>query len=87
MKKLFALVAACAILSACAPDPIPESTTYVGDNIHLEKMFVHEGCTMYRFKGSANGGSYHYWADCRGQVDSQVPSGKTTRPDDIQTVH
>lgn len=51
------------VLVACAKDPQSSTTT---GNFEIDKLFVYEGCTMYRF---GDAGNYHYFAKCGNSVD------------------
>jgi hypothetical protein len=71
----------------CVAQPIAVSATN-NEEVPVDTLFVHEGCTMYRFK---DGGVFHYYARCDGarpavQTMSIVSCGKScVRPDDIAT--
>lgn len=67
MKIIIALVAFAFALSGCARDPVETSRT---DNpgIVVEKLFEHEGCTMYRFQDAGN---YVYYSDCTGSTQAR----------------
>ena len=67
MKATIALAAAAIALVGCARDPVETSRT---DNpgIVVEKLFEHEGCTMYRFQDAGN---YVYYSDCTGSTQAR----------------
>jgi len=80
--RILAFAAAALALSGCARDAVETSRT---DNpgLLVEKLFEHEGCTMYRFQDA---GSYVYYSNCQGST--QFPHGEhdknqvsTTRSD------
>lgn len=66
MKKIIAFAAFALALSGCARDPIETSRT---DNpqINVEKLFEHEGCSVYRF---LDGGHFVYYSNCKGTTQA-----------------
>ena len=82
---LFAL-----IVTACSPTPPIAVSATNNEDINVETLFVHDGCTMYRFRDYF---SYHYYARCQAgsapptaQTMSVIRCGKNcVRPDDIAT--
>jgi hypothetical protein len=54
--RLFAL---CALLLACAEDPVSTSSTNNPD-VPVALLFTHDGCKVYRFMDNG----YHYFARC-----------------------
>jgi starvation-inducible outer membrane lipoprotein len=70
MKALIAIAAAALLLSGCARDPVETSRT---DNpqINVEKLFEHDGCSVYRFM---DGGNFVYYTNCQGST--QTSRGK-----------
>lgn len=51
-------------LTACKKDA--EQTVQVGNDIRVEKLFTHEGCTVYRFFDNR----YVYYTNCQGSTQS-----------------
>ena len=79
MRKL--LIVLCLGLFGCANEPI--SRTYTNNNeIHVELLFEHDGCKVYRFYD----GGYKYYTDCRGSVQWTEQHGKTSSNEENQTV-
>lgn len=66
MKALIAIAASALFLSGCARDPVETSRT---DNpqINVEKLFEHDGCSVYRFM---DGASPVYYTNCQGSTQS-----------------
>jgi hypothetical protein len=66
MKALIAIAASALFLSGCARDPIETSRT---DNpqINVEKLFEHDGCSVYRF---LDGGHFVYYSNCQGSTQA-----------------
>ncbi|QEG09464.1 hypothetical protein CPT_MyoSmar_015 [Serratia phage MyoSmar] len=62
------------ILTGCYKQA--EETMKAGNDIVVEKLFEHNGCTMYRFKDA----EMVYWSDCRGGTQYEVTrsNGKVT---------
>lgn len=75
MKKIIAFAAVALALSGCARDPVETSRT---DNpqINVEKLFEHEGCSVYRFMDN---GSYVYYSNCQGSTQSRVGKNGANR--------
>ena len=70
MKKLFIFMTA-VLLSACTKPP--ETSTAVGLEFVVDKLFTHEGCTVYRF---VDGGYPRYFTNCSGSVSWSEFCGK-----------
>jgi|SRR6185437_12839664 len=53
-------------------------------NMKVDFLFEHEGCRVYRFSDNGND---HYYAKCANGsfTSSEIPQGKTTRPEEIPT--
>lgn len=49
----------------------PEVSTHQG-NFNVEKLFTHEGCTVYRFYDDRT----VYYTNCQGQANTQYSCGK-----------
>ena len=67
MKRLSILLALLGLLAAC--DKPAESSVSAGVGFVVDRLFVHDGCTVYRF---SDGGSKRYFARCDGAVSSDV---------------
>ena len=75
---LVAVVLTC--LAGCAGEA--EESTSAGREFKVDKLFTHEGCTVYRFWDASN---YRYFTNCRGTVSWQESCGKgCTRPQQVQ---
>ena len=70
MKYLAVLIAALA-LTACAKKA--ETSTQAGRDFVVEKLFTHEGCTVYRF---LDGYNYRYFTNCSGSTTWNESRGK-----------
>lgn len=68
---LFVVLLPVLLLPACAKQA--EQTTAVGVEFKVDTLFTHNGCTMYRF---VDGGSFRYYADCRGETTWVESCGK-----------
>jgi outer membrane biogenesis lipoprotein LolB len=66
------------LLTACTGEA--EEKTKVSKNFEVDRLFTHDGCTVYRFMDK---GSSHYYVNCNGgtfsQASSYNPSTKTSR--------
>jgi hypothetical protein len=51
----------------------PESTTAAGVDFKVDKLFTHDGCTVYRF---VDGGNYRYFTNCQGSTNWTENCGK-----------
>jgi hypothetical protein len=49
------------LVAACVNDPVATAPSNNAD-IHVDELFTHEGCTVYRFRD----GAYHYYVRCNG---------------------
>lgn len=75
MKTVFAILTL-TILTGCSKPA--ETSTAVGREFVVDKLFTHEGCTVYRFEDS---GYKRYFTNCNGSVNWQESCGKhCTRP-------
>jgi hypothetical protein len=80
--KLFVLCL-CVLVSACIRPPVNTSQSN-NPAFQLDKLFTHDGCTVYRFEDAAH---YHYFTDCAGSVSTQQWCGKSCTYDDtVETV-
>lgn len=59
----------CLALFGCAKDPISTSASN-NSGISVDKLFKHDGCTVYRFSDS---GHNHYFTKCE-KADSRTES-------------
>lgn len=69
MKTLLAILAI-AVLSGCSKPA--ETRTAVGREFVVDKLFTHEGCTVYRFYD----GGTRYFTNCSGSTNWQESCGK-----------
>lgn len=66
MTKILSICALLVLLAGCEKEPL--SVERVDNNeFSLDKLFTHDGCTLYRFY---DGGRNHYYSDCRGRTTS-----------------
>ena len=70
MKYILALMAVVA-LTACSKQA--ETSTQVGREFVVDKLFTHDGCTVYRFE---DGGSRRYFTNCSGSTSWRESCGK-----------
>lgn len=52
------------LLAGCSVKPI-ETIKTNNNKINVEKLFTHEGCSIYRFQDC---GYYRYYVNCKGSV-------------------
>lgn len=71
MKTLLAVLAL-AVLAGCSKPA--ETSTTVGVEFTVDKLFTHEGCTVYRF---TDGGNARYYTNCQGSTSWQESCGKS----------
>lgn len=76
------------LVVGCAKEPESVSNTS-NPEFNVEKLFVHDGCTVYRFSNSWRD---HYFARCRQETETigshSEPCGKgciTRRDENIRT--
>ena len=70
MKKIFAILVI-AILAGCAKQA--ETSSAAGAEFVVDKLFTHEGCTVYRF---TDYGNPRYFTNCSGSTAWQETCGK-----------
>ena len=70
MKKVLAILAL-TVLAGCVKQA--ETSTSVGAEFVVDKLFTHEGCTVYRFN---DGGNARYYTNCQGSTSWQRNCGK-----------
>lgn len=70
--RLFLIFFASLTLLACTAKQ-PESTTAAGIEFKVDKLFTHDGCTVYRF---VDGGNYRYFTNCQGSTNWIENCGK-----------
>ena len=79
MNPVLAFMMAVAILytiTGCQKDP--QEVQKQGE-FRIEKLFTHEGCTLYRFYDDRQ----VYYSDCRGQTQTTRSCGKGCTTTDI----
>ena len=75
MKTLLLLLVAFT-LAGC--EKTPETSSHAGVDFVVEKLFTHEGCTVYRFRDSGN---KRYFTNCSGSTNWTESCGENcTRP-------
>ena len=62
MKSIFFVMFAALAVAGCTK--APEYSSPAGREFVVDKLFTHEGCTMYRF---SDGGYLRYFAKCDGE--------------------
>ena len=62
-KLVSALVALAALTALTGCYKSPESSTRVREDFTVERLFEHDGCTVYRF---TDGGTARYFTRCDG---------------------
>lgn len=78
MKKLLVILSL-AVLAGCTKQAAESSA--VGKQFVVDKLFTHEGCTVYRFQ---DGGYYRYYTNCSGSTNWTENCGKNcSRPMNI----
>ena len=75
MKKILILAAILA-LSGCGKPA--ETSTSVGREFVVDKLFTHEGCTVYRF---TDHGNPRYFTNCSGSTTWREGCGKNCTRD------
>jgi hypothetical protein len=70
MKKILILAAILALAGCSKP---AETSTSVGREFVVDKLFTHEGCTVYRFN---DGGNNRYFTNCQGSTSWTESCGK-----------
>jgi hypothetical protein len=70
MKKIL-ILAAILTLAGCSKPA--ETSTSVGREFVVDKLFTHEGCTVYRFN---DGGNNRYFTNCQGSTSWTESCGK-----------
>lgn len=70
MKALLAVLALAALAGCNKP---AETSTAVGREFVVDKLFTHEGCTVYRFE---DGGNKRYFTNCNGSMNWRESCGK-----------
>ena len=69
MKPLLLLILV--TLAACNGEP--EIRTQVNAGFAVDKLFIYEGCTVYRFR---DGGYNRYFTNCKGETFWNQSCGK-----------
>ncbi len=75
MKKVLA-IAVILTLTGCSKPA--ETSTSVGREFVVDKLFTHEGCTVYRFEDA---GSKRYFTNCSGSTTWREGCGKNCTRD------
>ena len=70
MNKIL-IILAVALLAGCSKPA--ETSTAVGTEFVVDKLFTHEGCTVYRFY---DGGGTRYYTNCQGSTSWIEQCGK-----------
>jgi hypothetical protein len=70
MKTVLTILAI-TLLAGCSKPA--ETSTAVGKEFVVDKLFTHEGCTVYRF---SDGGIIRYFTNCQGSTSWQEQCGK-----------
>jgi hypothetical protein len=71
MKKLTLLLSALVLMVGCTKTP--ETSTPVGREFTVDKLFTFEGCTVYRF---GDAGAMRYFTNCSGVTNWTEQCGK-----------
>jgi uncharacterized protein YceK len=71
MKKIFLALALLLTLAGCNSKE-PESAAQVNVNFTVDKLFTHEGCTVYRFMDA---GRERYYTNCKGSSQWEESCG------------
>jgi hypothetical protein len=80
MKRITALCLL-ALLVGCDGGRAPELSQPVGHGYEVERLFTHEGCTVYRFMER---GGYRYFTNCSGSTSWTQSCGKNcSRPVEV----
>lgn len=74
MMRAIAIAACALVLAACGKPAEHSAPAGVGFNV--DRLFTHEGCTVYRF---GDAGEYRYFTKCDGAASSSS-SWSETRP-------
>lgn len=69
--KTVLVILALTVLAGCVKQA--ETSTSVGSEFVVDKLFTHEGCTVYRFY---DGGNARYYTNCQGSTNWQENCGK-----------
>ena len=70
MKKIL-VIAFILALAGCSKQA--ETSTQANNEFVVDKLFTHEGCTVYRF---IDGGNNRYFTNCSGSTNWQEGCGK-----------
>lgn len=69
MSRTIITLTALALLVACNSDRAPEASATVGVGYQVDRLFTHDGCTVYRFE---DGGYKRYFTRCDGAASSDA---------------
>jgi hypothetical protein len=75
MKKFLIVLAVLALTGCSKP---AETSTSVGREFVVDKLFTHEGCTVYRF---SDGGNKRYFTNCSDSTTWREGCGKNCNRD------
>lgn len=75
MKNVL-IILTVALLAGCSKPA--ETSTAVGKEFVVDKLFTHEGCTVYRF---SDGGNSRYFTNCQGSTTWREGCGKNCTRD------
>lgn len=89
MSREAIILTALVLLAGCKSERIPEASAPVGVGYRVDRLFTHEGCTVFRF---VDGGYSRYFTRCDSAAAAGVSwtesCGKNcTRTESIPTVY
>lgn len=68
-QNLCAAVLTALALTGCSPNRTPEASAAAGINYQVDRLFVHDGCTVYRFVDEHRN---RYFTRCDSAVSSEA---------------
>lgn len=71
-------VVAAAVLALVGCNKPAETTARAGLDFTVDRLFTHDGCTVYRF---IDGASYRYFTNCSGSAQWSESCGKNCSRD------
>ena len=71
MKTIFYVMITALVVAGC--NKAPEYSSPAGREFVVDTLFIHEGCTMYRF---SDGGYFRYYAKCDGDSATTRTEGR-----------
>lgn len=86
-RAILACAVAALALAGCYAKTTPEASAQAGVDFKVDRLFTHDGCTVYRFHDGLYG---RYFTKCEGSASASTSwvesCGKNcTRPMDIPT--